>query len=213
MNSKVTVVDYGVGNIQSVRRALECCNASVLVSSRPEDIVKADRIVLPGVGAFADGMQGLASRGLVEAVKEFALSGGNLLGICLGMQMLSTFSEEFGEHAGLGLIPGRVTAVPAKTVDGKLHKVPHIGWNELNASEETRWKGTPLENTAMGTSVYLVHSFHMVPDDPQRVLAACTYGGHHITAAVEFRNIFGMQFHPEKSGKEGLRILSTFLHL
>ena len=209
----VTVVDYGIGNIFSVRRALEHCGADVRVSSIEAEIESADRLVLPGVGAFSDGMRGLRDRNLADAVSRFAATGRPMLGICLGMQMLATCSEEFGEHAGLGLIPGRVTKIPAKTVEGSPHKIPHIGWSEIFPVPGVDWKQTILEDTPAATPVYLVHSFHLTPSDPANLLAACDYGGHRVTAAVRSGNIFGAQFHPEKSGKAGLQILATFLRL
>lgn len=209
----VTVIDYGIGNIFSVRRALEHCGADVHVSSTEAEIAAADRVILPGVGAFADGMKGLRDRNLVEVVSQFAATGRPMLGICLGMQMLATCSEEFGEHAGLNLIAGRVTRVPDRTVEGKPHKIPHIGWSEIFPVPGRDWKATILADTPEATPVYLVHSFHMLPNDPADLLAHCDYGGHRVTAAVRSGNIFGAQFHPEKSGKAGLQMLATFLRL
>jgi len=127
--------------------------------------------------------------------------------------MLATCSEEFGEHAGLNLIPGRVIRVPDRTVEHKPHKIPHIGWSEIFPFPGRDWKATILADTPEATPVYLVHSFHMIPNDPADLLAHCNYGGHRVTAAVRSGNIFGAQFHPEKSGKAGLQMLSTFLRL
>jgi glutamine amidotransferase len=211
--STVTVVDYGIGNLFSVRQALERCGANVQLTSDAASIAAADRLILPGVGAFADGMRGLSDRGLVEVLRTYAATGRPLLGICLGMQMLGTASEEFGEHAGLGLIPGRVVRVPNTTTEGKRHKIPHIGWNALWPTNGASWTETLLEDTAPGTSAYLVHSFHLVPDDPSHALAYCDYGGHHLTAAVRAGSIFGSQYHPEKSAESGLRMLVAFLRL
>jgi glutamine amidotransferase len=210
---EITVIDYGIGNLFSVQGALEHCGANVRMSSSAADIVDAERLLLPGVGAFADGMQGLRDRGLIEPLLRFAATGRPLLGICLGMQMLATASEEFGEHEGLGLIPGRVKQVPARTVTGESHKIPHIGWSEISPAPGADWSGTMLQDTAAGTPVYLVHSFHLVPDSPAHLLADCGYGGHRVTAAVCSGAILGAQFHPEKSGKEGLKMLSAFLRL
>src|SRR6185436_13226098 len=123
--------DYGIGNLFSVRRALEHCGASVTISSEPAVIAASPRLVLPGVGAFANGMRGLAERGLDQAVRKYAESGRPFLGICLGMQMLASNSEEFGEHPGLGIIPGQVLAIPSTGLDGTVHKIPHIGWTRL----------------------------------------------------------------------------------
>jgi glutamine amidotransferase len=209
----VTVVDYGMGNLFSVQRALEYCGANVRLSSSPGDILVADRIVLPGVGAFADGMKGLQDRGLIDPLREFTRSGRPVLGICLGMQMLASTSEEFGEHQGLGLIPGRVVAIPALTTEGKPQKIPYVGWNEIYPASGHDWRAPILQQTAVGTPVYLVHSFHMTPDESAHVVAHYRYGGHRITAAVGCGSIFGAQFHPEKSGKAGLSMLAAFLQL
>jgi glutamine amidotransferase len=168
---------------------------------------------LPGVGAFANGMRELSERGLDNVVLKFASSGKPLLGICLGMQMLAIFSEEFGEHPGLGIIPGRVTAIPT-TIDDKPQKVPHIGWVELLMPEhDTEWRGSILEGLDPGDAVYLVHSFAMQPDNDAQRLADCEYNGQRIAVAVRKENIYGTQFHPEKSGPVGLSILSRFLSI
>src|SRR5436305_6508308 len=136
---QVTVIEYGIGNLYSVSRALERCGGEVTVTADSVQIEAASRLVLPGVGAFADGMRGLRERGLVEPIRRYAASGRPLLGICLGMQMLATASEEFGVHAGLDLIPGRVVAVPHRTVEGRPHKIPHIGWTALRAPRGSSW--------------------------------------------------------------------------
>lgn len=210
---EITVVDYGIGNIFSVQRALDHCGANVTLSSNAADIAGASRVLLPGVGAFADGIQGLRDRGLIEPLLQFAATGRPLLGICLGMQMLATASEEFGEHQGLGLIPGRVKRIPTTSAGGEPYKIPHIGWSEISPASGGDWKGTMLEDTAAETPMYLVHSFHLVPDDPAHLLADCGYGGHRVTAAVRSGSILGAQFHPEKSGGEGLKVLTAFLRL
>ena len=206
-----TVVDYGSGNLFSVTRALEHCGASVLAACDAASIDSAERLVLPGVGAFADGMRGLRERGLIEPIQRFAASGRPVLGICLGMQMLATLSEEFGQHEGLGLIPGRVRAVPSVDTQGRALKIPHIGWSALHPPRGTSWHGTILDQTQDGSSVYLVHSFAVVPEDPSHCLAVCSYGGHSITAAVRSGAVTGCQFHPEKSGAVGLTMLARFL--
>ncbi len=210
--SRVTVLDYGVGNLYSVQRAFEVCGVSdICISSDPDAIRNADRLVLPGVGAFADGMRGLLDRGLDQAICQFANSGRPLLGICLGMQILATTSEEFGEHAGLNLIPGRVSPMPPKDLDGISLKIPFIGWSHLSCPPDVNWKGSVLESISGKQSVYLVHSFEFTPDSQSNILGTYQYGGHNVTAAVVKDNIVGLQFHPEKSGKTGLRILSNFL--
>jgi len=213
MQPRVTLVDYGSGNLYSVTRALERAGAEVHLANDAAEIEAADRLLLPGVGAFADGMEGLRERGLIEPIQRFAASGRPLLGICLGMQMLASCSEEFGEHEGLGVLPGRVVPVPAKDVDGSPQKIPHIGWAELLPWREGAWAGSPLERITPGTAAYLVHSFHFLPQDERDGLAVCHYGGHRITAAVCHGAVVGFQFHPEKSGPVGLKLLSAYLGL
>jgi glutamine amidotransferase len=208
----VAVIDYGVGNLLSVRRGLEHCGADVLVTSDASAILAAPRVVLPGVGAFADGMAGLRNAGLEDVVREVAARGTPLLAICLGMQMLLDESEEFGVTPGLGLIPGRVVQIPSTTTEGAPHKIPHIGWNALVVPPaRSHWQGTALEEITPGEDVYFVHSFMASPIDPGHRLADCLYGGVPVSAAIARANVFGCQFHPEKSGPVGLRILKRFL--
>lgn len=208
---EITVIDYGVGNLLSVQRGLEHCGARVILTSDPDVVAAAKRVVLPGVGAFSNAMQALESRGMVPALQEVARSGKPLLGICLGMQLLLEESEEFGQAKGLGLIPGRVVPVPTHTVNGEPQKIPHIGWNGLVVSESRgNWAGTLLQDNAPDEAVYFVHSFMAVPTDRAHRLADCIYGGHRVSAAIAKDRITGCQFHPEKSGEIGLKILRRF---
>ena len=214
MSADVVVIDYGIVNLFSVRRAFERCGATVSVSSDPDVLLAAPRLVLPGVGAFADGMRGLAERGLDEVVVDYADAGRPLMGICLGMQMLASFSEEFGEHAGLGIIPGRVASLPRFDPQGVPYKVPHVGWADLQSDNHpAAWQGSILEGLAPGDAVYLTHSFAVRSDDPAHRLAHCLYNGTEVTTAIRKGNVYGVQFHPEKSGKVGLTIISNFANL
>jgi glutamine amidotransferase len=208
---KVRVVDYGVGNLYSIGRALEYCGASVEIASSSGEINSADSLLLPGMGAFADGMKGLRERGLADAIVEYAQTQRPLLGICLGMQMLAHCSEEFGKHGGLGLIPGRVVAVPSVTTTGRIQKVPHVGWSDLQIECDSNQSMSPLRELPAAASVYFVHSYHFVTDYSEHLLATYSYGGHRLAAAVRKDNILGLQFHPEKSGNAGLTILRSFL--
>lgn len=209
-NPEITVIDYGVGNLLSVQRGLEHCGASVLLTSDPAQVRAAERVVLPGVGAFSNAMTALRELGLVPAIQEIAARGTPLLGICLGMQLLLDESDEFGLTAGLGIIPGRVVAIPERTVQQEVQKIPHIGWNELQPSGISSWQKTLLEDVLPGEAVYFVHSFMAVPSDPAHRLADCLYGGHRIPAVIGKGRTTGCQFHPEKSGEVGLKILRRF---
>ena len=208
---EITVIDYGVGNLLSVQRGLEHCGARVTLTSNPDVVVAAKRVVLPGVGAFSNAMQALKDRGMVQALQAVAKSGMPLLGICLGMQLLLEESEEFGLTKGLGLIPGRVVPVPTQSVPGEPQKIPHIGWNGLVVSESRGdWAGTLLRDNAQGEAVYFVHSYMAVPTESAHRLADCIYGGHRVSAAICKDRITGCQIHPEKSGELGLKILRRF---
>jgi len=212
MAKRIVIVDYGVGNLYSVQRALEVSGAEeIVLSADPQVIGQANGLVLPGVGAFADGMRGLRERGLVEPIKAYAQSGKPLLGICLGMQMLATASEEFGQHEGLGLIPGDVVAIPHRSTDDQPLKVPFIGWTAITPGHATACAGSVLQSHAPASAVYLVHSFHVQPANPEHLLATYGFGGHRITAAIRRDNITGFQFHPEKSGRVGLEIMRHFV--
>jgi len=159
-------------------------------------------------------MAELASRHLVEPILDFCHSSRPFLGICLGMQMMMEYSEEFGVHKGLGLIPGGVTAISQKGSDGRPHKIPHIGWNVLLLpSGRSNWERTPLQHMALGSSVYFVHSFTAAPKDSAYLLAQCSYDGVPITAAIGKDMMFGCQFHPEKSARNGLQVIRDFLAL
>lgn len=210
MSVLVHVVDYGVGNLYSVGRALEKVGAEVRLADSAAAIAGADRLILPGVGAFRDGMAGLARNGLDTAVCAFAASGRPLLGICLGMQMLASESLEFGHYAGLDLIPGRVVPIPREGAGGMPHKVPYIGWSTLEPTRHAGFAGTPLAGVE-GAAVYLVHSYHAEPADAGDLLATYRYDGVAVTAAIQRDNVFGCQFHPEKSGPAGLGIVARFL--
>ena len=212
MTPRVTVIDYGASNLLNVARALEHCGAEVLLADQPEAVIDAGRIILPGVGAFADGMAGLQDKKLVEPLQFFCQKGNPFLGICLGMQMMLDASGEFGLHKGLGLIPGQVVPIPPQGTDGIPHKIPHIGWNELQyPGQGGSWNETLLSQLSPGEPMYFVHSFMAVPENDNHRLADCDYNGQTVCAAVRSGNMTGCQFHPEKSGEAGLKILKEFL--
>ncbi|MDP3871352.1 MAG: imidazole glycerol phosphate synthase subunit HisH [Methyloversatilis sp.] len=212
MSERVTIVDYGLGNIFSVARAVEHFGVDVLLSDDPCVLGEASRLILPGVGAFAIGMQGLRERALIEPLRKFAASGRPLLGICLGMQMLLSGSEEFGDHEGLGIIPGLVAPVSGQTATGAILKVPHVGWSPLhNPLFGNSWDGSILAGLPEACEAYFVHSYTAVPADDAHRLADTWYGNCRISAAVRKNNVYGCQFHPEKSGPAGLKIIENFL--
>lgn len=210
---KVVVVDYGLGNLFSVKRALEHCGATnVQISSTVDDINTADKLILPGVGAYQNGMHGLIERGLVEPIRNYANSNKPILGICLGMQLLATCSEEFGNHAGLNLIPGKIIRIPNVTKGLKNRKIPFIGWASLKIKKREIDDKTNAFDLN-GHSFYLVHSYYYVPEDDENIVATYDYQGEEITAAVTYKNIYGFQFHPEKSGNAGLNLLKSFVRM
>ena len=199
----VGIIDYGVGNLFSLRSSFEAIGEKVVVSSEPEVLRNADHILLPGVGAFEDAVQKLRTTGMDQMVYEAAGAGKPLMGICLGMQMLFEKSFEYGEHQGLGLLKGEV--IPMAGLLPKELKIPHMGWNGLHITQPD---GKLFRNTKEGDYVYFVHSYFA--DRCEDSLAAQTEYGKWLTAAVEKDNIFGCQFHPEKSGEVGLDILRAF---
>ena len=217
----VAVVDY-LGNLGSVSRALEWLGAVPEVTDSPEKIMSASHVILPGDGAFAYGMSQLRDEELVDPILEFIRSGRPFLGICVGMQLLLSESEEFGLHEGLGVIPGRVVPFPQGGAGPRGYKIPHIGWSFLHLPGEERddgdrpaanWDGTILADVRPGDSVYFVHSFLAMPAQASDNLADTEYGGQSVCAVVARANVTGCQFHPEKSGPVGLRILKRFVEL
>ena len=201
----IAIVDYGVGNLFSLNSSLQMIGAESIVTADPAVLRSADKILLPGVGAFEDAARKLQDSGLGDLLKELAAEGKPLLGICLGMQMLFEKSYEYGEHEGLGLIPGNVR--PIRDVIPADYKIPHIGWNALQLKQDS-----PIfKYVKEGECVYFVHSFYAADCDTD-VIATAEYGAK-LTAAVARGNVYGCQFHPEKSGNVGLGILKAFAEL
>lgn len=212
-NNNVTILDYGMCNLLNVARAFEHVGAQVSVTDDPLVSVAADRLVVPGVGAFRDSMKEITLRGFGDAIRRFAESGRPMFGICVGMQILFEASDEFGNHPGLGILPGRVCALPNVDQHGVALRVPHIGWNHLVEPESVRdWHCTML-HSVVGTqpAVYFVHSYAAVPSRQEDRLADCLYGGHRVCAAVQRGLLMASQFHPERSGEVGLLMLRRFL--
>lgn len=205
----VLVVDYGMGNIKSVQRAFEKVGANVNISNSPDELMDADKVILPGVGSFGSGMKKLEQLELDSALKNFAHTGKPLMGICLGMQLLFETSVEFGNHRGLALLDGDVKEIPRQTLSGLWRRVPNVGWHNVQNSLASETDNPNKSEKA--SSFYFTHSFSAVPSETKIIDSVLDYNGYKIVAAVKSQNIFGVQFHPEKSGEAGLEILAKFL--
>jgi glutamine amidotransferase len=199
----ISIVDYGMGNLRSVEKALEKLGCDTRVITAPEDVKSAQKLIVPGVGAFGDAMHGLAERGLVDSIREFGESGKPLLGICLGLQILFESSEEDPGVEGLNLLPGTVQRFVSRDL-----KIPHMGWNHIKVLNGSRL----LSDLGPDPYVYFVHSYFVAPGAPDVAAATCDYGTEFV-AAIERGSLFGTQFHPEKSQAVGLRILRNFANL
>ena len=209
----IAIMDYGVGNLFSLKSSLAQLGQDTVVTADPDTIRKADRLILPGVGAFGDAMDKLVATGLVPVIRAEAEKK-PLLGICLGMQLLFEKSYEYGEHTGLGLIPGRVVRIPDVDADGSPQRVPHISWNPLYpAGGRTDFSGTALQNVQPGQECYFIHSYEAKPAAEEYRLADTVYGGRKVCAAAQKGCVIGTQFHPEKSGPVGLGIIKAYLDL
>jgi glutamine amidotransferase len=202
----ITIIDYGMGNLRSVQKGFERLGFDARVTADPGDVERAGKLVLPGVGAFRDCMENLRSGGFVEPIKRHIEDGRPFLGICLGLQLLFTESEEFGRHQGLGIIPGRVVRFPAEMRQGGDElKVPHMGWNQI----AVRRPAPIFKGVADGAAVYFVHSYYVVPED-EGVVATVTDYGIPFCSSIWRDNVMATQFHPEKSQQVGLAILKNF---
>lgn len=197
----IAIIDYGMGNLRSVEKAFECVGHKAFIAKRPEEVSKASHVVLPGVGGFPECMKNLTETGMIDAVYKSIESGKQFLGICLGLQLLFSESEEFGTHKGLNILPGRVIRFDLKPE----FKVPHMGWNAIRLKQGVQL----LKDIPDNSYVYFVHSFYVEPADKGIVATTTDYGGE-FTSAVYKDNIFACQFHPEKSQDTGLRILRNF---
>lgn len=212
-NNHIAIIDYEMCNIFSVKRACEHVGLHPLVTSDASAIMRSDAVILPGVGAFGDAMDNLKRLDLITPIKEFIESGKPFMGICLGMQLLMSESEEFGHHKGLDIIKGTVVKFPAFRMD---IKVPQVGWNRIYRplhSNESIWQNSPLRGVMNNEYMYFVHSFYTVPEAPQLVLSYTNYEGLEYSSSFFFHNVFACQFHPEKSSIEGMKIYQNFAAL
>ena len=218
---RVAIVDYGMGNLFSVKRACEQVGLSATITNSSKEVHQADATILPGVGAFGDAMAALTELGLVESLRETAASGKPLLGICLGMQLFMTASHEFGQHRGLGIVEGEVVQLEPSRDDGRKLKVPQVGWNRIHSVGQsvgqtedrqgdpvasTSWTGTLLEGLSEGEFMYFVHSFYPKPSQTEVFLSTTRYGEVDFCSSFQQGSVFACQFHPERSGAAGLRI-------
>lgn len=204
-DKEVVIVDYGVGNLFSILQACEKVDVVAKVTSEAEQIEAADVIILPGVGAFDRAMNALSAKNQREVILRAANAGRHIFGICLGMQLLFEHSEENGSHEGLGLLKGSVSRLPDIGL-----RIPAIGWSRLEKNQEMSWTGTPFSDITNEDSVYFVHSYFAHPSDPNNALSFTPWGNRQYCSAVLRDNIFGCQFHPEKSGETGLNIFRNY---
>lgn len=212
MTTPVVVLDYGIGNLLNVCRALEYSGASITVIDHSNGVnLDIERLVLPGVGAFGDGMAEMKKRGLDDLVRRFIETERPFLGICVGLQMLFESSQEMGQHEGLGILGGQVCPVPSIGADGRQHCIPHIGWRHLHPRKP--FLRTAFERVNSDDRFYFVHSYAAKPAREEDSLADVDYNGLRLCAAIQRDNILGCQFHPERSSKQGLGILQDFLSL
>ncbi|MGE4505766.1 MAG: imidazole glycerol phosphate synthase subunit HisH [Desulfovibrionaceae bacterium] len=202
----VAIVDYRLGNLYSVKLACEHAGMEAAVTSDKSEILGADAVILPGVGAFGDAMQTLRELDLVHVLKDVAQRGTPLYGICLGLQLLMETSEEFGAHEGLGILKGTVVSLGSPREGGRTLKVPQVGWNSITPPEGRGFEGSPLACVSPGERFYFVHSFVVVPQDPEVVCSLTKYGDVEFCSSVRYGNVFACQFHPERSGARGLAV-------
>ena len=207
-SDNISIIDYGLGNLMSVTNALKKVGERHRIIDRPEEILNSSHVILPGVGAFGKGITELKERGLVDALNHYVESGRPLLGICLGMQLLMSESEEFGLWKGLDLLPGRVIPFcPPGDVDIQECKIPHMGWNELHF---TSMRFYEIFNINKNDEVYFVHAFYVKPEKDEHNIATTDYAGIKFCSIIKKKNVLGFQFHPEKSGVVGLKLLKLF---
>lgn len=206
---RVAILDLGMGNLFSVRQACLHTGMDAVVTSSAADLKTSDAVIMPGVGAFGDAMDGLRRLGLVDVVRDWVSSGKPFFGICLGMQLLMERSEEFGDHEGLGILPGRVVRFSFPPSSGPKVRVPEMGWNRIGQAGMD-WGKTPLVDVNDGSYMYFVHSYYVVPSDKSVVCSETVYGGVRYCSSLRWKNVFACQFHPERSGEKGLQIYRSF---
>jgi glutamine amidotransferase len=205
-SASVAIVDYGMGNLFSVGQAFAAVGQSAEITSSPDTLAAADAIVIPGVGAFGRAMEILERTGMADTIRERARQGTPIVGVCLGMQLMMSSSTEFGSHRGLALIDGDTVALKANPTIDSAARIPHVGWTAVQPAHAGAWSGTPLAALGPGHDMYFVHSFYVRPADPSVALAFSSYRGVTFCSSLVKGNLFGCQFHPERSGPEGLEV-------
>ncbi len=206
---EVCIIDYGMGNLFSVQQACAQVGLRAIVTSDINVIMESSAVILPGVGAFGEAINNLKTKGLIAAIKDFIASKRLFMGICLGMQLLMSESEEFGNYKGLGIIEGFVVKFPVKNSANQKIKVPQVGWNQIFPSPYVNgnsWDNSPLKGINEGQYLYFVHSYYCVPEDNKTILSVTNYGDITYCSSMRRKNIFAAQFHPEKSAQEGIKI-------
>ncbi|NQY23167.1 MAG: imidazole glycerol phosphate synthase subunit HisH [Campylobacteraceae bacterium] len=207
---KIVIIDYDVGNVRSMINALKKVGIEPILSNKEDDIISADGVILPGVGAFSHGMANLNKYNLVNIIKKYTNSNKPFIGICLGMQMLLDESEEFTNTKGLGLISGKVIKLPTQNIN--YEKLPHVSWNEIK-EKKIKWTNTILNKIEQQSDMYFVHSFIANLDNENEILSTTQYSDYEFCSSIKKGNIFGCQFHPEKSGEIGLKIIKNFINI
>lgn len=210
MEKMVAIVNFGMGNLFSVKHACLHVGLSPVIVDSPKEILQASAVILPGVGAFGEAMQNLKKANLISPLKEVIAMGKPFMGICLGMQLLMTESSEFGYHQGLNVIEGKVISLRESLGTEKGFKVPHVGWNKMEGKADHFGKNLWLADIKSGDYMYFVHSFSVVPKDAKIVLSTTPYGPSRFCSSLQTNNIFACQFHPERSGQKGLKIYFNF---
>jgi glutamine amidotransferase len=210
MKINVAIIDYGLGNLFSINNACNLVGLNTIITSDVDIINAADALILPGVGAFGDAMTSLNDNNLTQIIHQFVQTGKPFLGICLGMQLLFSESEEFGSNKGLNLIKGKVVKFPTINKNGEKIRVPQIQWNQIYAEDKNRWKNSPLKEVTDGSYMHFVHSYFAIPDDKNNILTYSEYEGTRYASAVIKDNIIGIQYHPEKSAQDGIKIYQNW---
>ena len=210
MNVQVAIIDYGLGNLFSIDNACDRVGLKTIITSDVEVIRNADALILPGVGAFGDAMETLQEKKLTDAIYDFVKTGKPFLGICLGMQLMFSESEEFGSYKGLNLIPGKIVKFPEKNANGDFIRVPQIQWNQIYKNDPSVWENSPLKGIQEGTYMHFVHSYYAIPEMKDTILTYSEYEGVRYASAVIKDNLVGIQYHPEKSSDEGIKVYQNW---